>query len=138
MDLAYHEQMPHVHRKDIADRQGVPFEYLDQILGKLRKSGLVESVRGRGGGYRLARSSSVISAWDILSAVEDSLRPVACIGEEHSCAFGVACVSKDAWQSVHSEIQKALQSMNLAVMVGTWAQKHHMCPAGGVRECKSG
>ena len=87
MDLAFHAQFPHVHRRDIAKRQGIPQEYMDQILMRLRAGGMVESVRGRGGGYRLAKPATAVSLWELFMAAEGSLGPVQCLDGKCKCEF---------------------------------------------------
>lgn len=138
MDLIYHRDLPHVNRKDIAQRQGVPREYLDHILVRLRRGGLIESVRGRGGGYRLAKPPEQITVWDLLNASEDNLYAVTCLDEQvGSCEYEVSCISRDAWQTIFGSVRQTLSQMNLQQMVNGWAARHHMCPVGGVKECRS-
>ncbi len=138
MDLIYHRDLPHVNRKDIAQRQGVPPEYLDHILVRLRRGGLIESVRGRGGGYRLAKAPEDISVWDLLMASEDNLHAVTCLDETHgNCEFEVSCISRSAWQMIFGNVRSTLESMNLSQMVHSWAAQHHLCPVGGIKECRS-
>lgn len=138
MDLIYHRDLPHVNRKDIAHRQGVPPEYLDHILVRLRRGGLIESVRGRGGGYRLAKSPDAITVWDLLMASEDNLYAVSCLDETHaSCNFEVSCISRSAWQTIFGNVRHTLEAMTLSQMVHNWTAQHHLCPVGGIKECRS-
>lgn len=73
MDLAHYSHLPLVRRGEIAGRQGIPTDYLDQIMIRLRAGKLVESTRGRSGGYRLARPAKDITMWDLFSSVEESM-----------------------------------------------------------------
>lgn len=138
MDLAFHKDLPHVARKDIVQRQGVSTDYLDQIMIRLRRGGLVESVRGRGGGYRLARSADVISAWNIFHSVEDSLFPVECVDDTHSCAFESACISHSAWEQIFGGVRRHLEGTTLASLVAGRTAVHHMDLAAGPRNCNGG
>lgn len=137
MDLAYHTDLPHVHRRDIAKRHGIPTNYLDQIMLRLRLRELVLSIRGRGGGYRLAKDPETITMWDIFSAVEDSIYPVECVDEQHTCDYSLACVSRSAWEEILRTVRKGLESLNLKQLVQNGSKMEHVCPAGIV-ECRTG
>ena len=76
-----------IRRNDIARRQGIPTEYLDQIMMRLRGANLVDSVRGRAGGYRLGRNAESITLWDVFASVEDSIFPVECVAHGDRCGF---------------------------------------------------
>lgn len=138
MDLAHFSHQPLVRRSDIASRQGIPTDYLDQIMIRLRAGKLVESTRGRSGGYRLARPADQITMWDLFSSVEESIVPVECISKGHSCDFESSCVSKNAWVEIFNAIRGSLSKITLASLAGRWATEHTQCPAGGIRECRSG
>ena len=98
--------------EDIARSQGIPPDYLDQILAKLRKAGLISSTRGRRGVYRLARSSEKISVWDMVKAVESQTHSVKCQNESiGTCYFAAACISGDAWAVIDESIREALSDL---------------------------
>lgn len=134
VDLCHHHGI--VRRKEIARRNGIPGEYLDQILILLRKAGLVKSIRGRMGGYELAKDPAEISVWHLLSSVENSIEPVRCLSEASSCGFDTSCSSHDAWKMIFESIRSPLVAMTLADVVRNSVQKHQFCPAAGIRECK--
>ncbi len=113
MDLAHFADLPQVSRQDIAARQEVPLDYLDQIMMRLRKGNLVESVRGRSGGYRLARPASEISVWDIFCCVDGSLYPVRCLDKGESCNLQDSCVTKDVWFDIFEAIRNPLSELTL-------------------------
>ena len=138
MDLTHHRNLPHVKRNDISKRQGIPPDYLDQIMVRLRSGKLVESIRGRGGGYRLARSAESISLWDIFGTVEESIYPVGCVGDNHSCGFETGCFAKSAWEEIFGALKKPLSEMSLIYITEKWANENLMCPVGGIRECRAG
>src|SRR5262245_45132728 len=104
MDLAHFKNEPLIRRQDIARRQGVPSDYLDQIMIRLRAGGLVESIRGRNGGYKLARDPAQISLWNIFYCVEDAIYPAECLSEDHHCGFESGCISKSVWGEVFAAI----------------------------------
>lgn len=125
MDLAHHSDLPHVHRLDIAERHGIPSNYLDQIMLRLKKGGLVESVRGRGGGYHLGRGLAAISVWDIFSAVEDSVYPVKCLGKpeipgNQACGLESTCVSHGVWTDIFEAFKEPLMRLTLDTLVQRW------------------
>ena len=138
MDLAHHSHQPLVRRAEIAGRQGIPTDYLDQIMIRLRAGKLVESIRGRSGGYRLARPADQITMWDLFSTVEESMIPVECISSGHACDFEKSCVSKDAWTEIFGAIKSSMSTIKLSGLTDRWAQEHVVCPEGTARECRSG
>lgn len=148
MDLAlYGANQPLVRRGDIASRQGIPTDYLDQIMVKLRAGNLVESIRGRSGGYRLARPANAITMWDLFSSVEDSMIPVECISSGQVCDFEASCSSKEAWGTIFAAIRSSLSGITLGSLASTWAGEYNgilgqasiaMAAYPTVRECRGG
>jgi Rrf2 family protein len=138
LDLAHRQDEPLVRRQDIVKRQGIPSKYLDQILVRLRREGLVASVRGRTGGYRIGRDMQSISVWEIFRAVEDGIYPVACVDEHHACEFKEACVAAEPWQVIFETMRTTLSQMSLATFEQQFAREDKMCPMGGLRECRPG
>lgn len=138
MDLAHFSHQPLVRRGDIASRQGIPTDYLDQIMIRLRAGKLVQSTRGRSGGYRLARPAEDITMWDLFSSVEESMIPVECIGKGHACDFETSCVSKSAWVDIFGALKQSMGSITLSSLANSWAAEHGAVSQGVVRECRSG
>lgn len=136
IDLATSTSAEPVRRQDMARRQGVPAKYLDQILVFLRKAQLVESIRGREGGYRLMRPPEEISVWDIFHAAEDGLYPVLCLDQDLHCLYESSCVTHDPWRQIFDAMKAPLANMSLKSMVETFGDDRKMCPIGGVRECQ--
>jgi Rrf2 family protein len=116
MDLAMHPDEI-VHRSDIAQRQGIPLDYMDQILIRMRESGMIESTRGRGGGYKLMKSSDKISIYEIFTSVEDAFHPVQCMEGGIACSAEHYCSSKDAWSEITSAVSATLSGIILAEIV---------------------
>lgn len=138
MDLTHFHHEPLVRRADIANRQGVPSDYLDQIMIRLRGGGLVESIRGRNGGYKLARNPADISLWDIFFSVEDAIYPTECLGEGHNCDYESGCAAQPVWGDIFSAVRAPLERMKLSEIAEKWSNEKLMCPVGGVRECRPG
>lgn len=138
MDLAHFSYQPLVRRNDIANRQGIPTDYLDQIMIRLRAGNLVQSTRGRSGGYKLARPAKEITMWDLFSSVEESMIPVECISKGHACDFGGSCVSKNAWVDIFGAIKQSLSQISLDTLAKQWANELENAHASGVTECKGG
>lgn len=127
------------HRAVIAVRQGIPLDYMDHVLSRLRDAGLIASVRGRGGGYRLARKASEVSIWEVFMAVEDSFQPVQCLDGEHACVVEDVCSSRDAWADISSAIRHSLSGIILADLVAKRARDPVTKPvmAALVQECRA-
>ena len=102
-----------IHRSDIAQRQGIPLDYMDQILARLREKGLIVSIRGRAGGYKLARDPADISVFDIFVAVEEAFQPVQCLDGTQGCLAEHVCRSKDAWTVISDAIHDTLSGIIL-------------------------
>lgn len=138
LDLARHQSDNLVRRHDIARREGIPAKYLDQILVRLRKSGLIDSIRGRAGGFRIAKSPASITMWDIFRGVEDGIYPVECVDEHADCQFAVSCVANEPWRVIFDAMRSELMRMTLASFAAGENDHHLMCPMAGVRECRPG
>ena len=95
-DLALYAEGGPQSIKAIAEREGVPEAYLEQLICSLKKAGLVVSVRGAQGGYRIARSAEEISIGDILRALEGEVLQIECLADEEFCANACSCPSRRA------------------------------------------
>ncbi len=123
-DLAGHmaestgQQRP-VALADIAGRQDISLSYLEQLFAKLRRGGLVTSVRGPGGGYRLSRSSADLRIADIILAVDEPITTTRCkTGSSKGCTkTGARCVTHDLWEELGQQIHVFLSSVSLADVV---------------------
>lgn len=135
MDFGTVPQGQLVRRQDIVRRQGIPSKYLDQLMTLLRRNGLIESIRGREGGYYLTRPAAEVSVWDIFLAVEVGLYPVICLDHEQSCAYEASCVTSDPWKVIFDTVQKPLSQLSLFDLCYRFADEKKMCPIGGIREC---
>jgi len=104
---------------DIAQRQDISLSYLEQLFAKLRRGGLVRSVRGPGGGYRLSREATELRIADIILAVDEPITATRCqSGSTKGCtATGARCVTHDLWEELGRQIHVFLSSVSLADVV---------------------
>lgn len=117
IDLALYSENETVSIQSIARRQNISDSYLEQLMRKLRSSGLIVSVRGAQGGYKLARPANEISVGDVLRALEGSLEAVTCGGEDNSCQGADLCVTKFVWERINSSIRDTVDSIKLSQLV---------------------
>jgi len=140
IDIGEHSAGQPVSLAAIAERQDISQEYLEQLFGKLRRAGLVESARGPGGGYRLAREASDIPVADIIVAADEPLRVTRCEGDAvEGCVRGQKCSAHDLWSSLGRQMMYFLGSItlddvvsrrNLALAAAVkQAKDHHVRPA---------
>jgi Rrf2 family iron-sulfur cluster assembly transcriptional regulator len=117
-DLSLADTKP-VALADIAERQDISLSYLEQLFAKLRRGGLVTSVRGPGGGYRLSRPSNELRIADIIVAVDEPLTATRCkTGSAKGCTkTGARCVTHDLWEELGQQIHVFLSSVSLADVV---------------------
>lgn len=113
IDLALHDQDGPVTLAEISKCQDISLSYLEQLFAKLRRSGLVEGVRGPGGGYRLARASNSITVADIVCAVDENVDATRCGGRE-DCQRGKRCLTHELWSDLSRQIHAFLQGITLA------------------------
>ena len=118
IDLAQHPDDGYISLKTIADRQGISMKYLEMIVGNLKKADIVESTRGKEGGYRLSRKADKYSVGEILRAMEDSLAPVACIKEGSvDCENAGACLTLPMWQELDDLVNDYLDRVSLEDLI---------------------
>lgn len=117
LDLAQQPPTEYVSIKSVATRQGISEKYLEQIIKMLSKGGLVESTRGKSGGYRLTRTPESYTVGEILRVTEGSLAPVSCLEEEHHCENCDDCVTYEIWQNVLDAINEVVDSITLSYLV---------------------
>lgn len=117
VSLHLHDTGEPVSLKDISAREGISLTYLEQLFVKLRRGSIVESVRGPGGGYLLARPAGQIRVDEIIDSVEETLVPVSCMEEDGSCACTDQCVTHNVWQGLGDRIRQFLSSITLDDLV---------------------
>ena len=116
LDLAMRDVNGPVTLAGISERQGISLSYLEQLFGKLRRAELVESVRGPGGGYCLARLVEDITVADIIIAVDEPLDATQCGGHEN-CHDNHRCMTHDLWTDLNKTIFAYLANVTLASLV---------------------
>lgn len=120
VDLALHSEEEVVALSSIAERENISISYLEQLIPKLKKAGIVLSIRGAQGGYKLAKSATEISVGDILRALEGSLNPVECaevMGGDSNCSGADLCVTKYVWKRISDSINDAVDHIYLSELV---------------------
>ena len=122
LDLALHSHDGPVTLAGISARQKISLSYLEQLFGKLRRSKLVSSVRGPGGGYNLAQPAQGITVADIVTAVDETLDATQCGGREN-CHEEKRCMTHDLWATLNEKMYDYLSSVTLADLVAYQAGK---------------
>ena len=115
-DLARHGETRAVSLAEIAARQEISLSYLEQLFARLRKGGLVESVRGPGGGYRLAAPAGATPISAIVKAVDEPMRATRCAqhtGGKGCMAKGERCLTHDLWEALSHQIDSYLTHISL-------------------------
>lgn len=122
IDLALRGEEGPVSLASVSERQKISLSYLEQLFGKLRRHHLVDSVRGPGGGYSVARPLDRISVADIIRAVDEQLDATQCGGREN-CHDDHQCMTHDLWTTLNAKMYEYLSSVSLGELVGKERQK---------------
>jgi len=121
IDLAVCGETQPVSLNSIAERQEISISYLEQLMAKLKKAGLVKSVRGVHGGYIIAKPADEISVGEVLRALEGDLIPVECAGiddkQKTHCTSSSQCVSKIVWKRINDSINDTVDSIFIGELV---------------------
>ena len=114
LDLAKNKDNGFISLKEIAERQGISKQYLEQIVTLLNTSNILRANRGKQGGYMLARDPSQVSVGQILRITEGSLAPVACLDDDvNQCGRADFCITLPIWKELDRVISEYLDSVNL-------------------------
>jgi Rrf2 family iron-sulfur cluster assembly transcriptional regulator len=133
IDIGQHSAGEPISLAEIASRQDISQEYLEQLFAKLRKAGLVESARGPGGGYRLARPAHEIPVAEIITAVDEPLRVTRCEGDAvEGCVRGERCCAHDLWSSLGRQMMYFLASVTLDDVV----ERRNLALAASIKQAK--
>jgi Rrf2 family iron-sulfur cluster assembly transcriptional regulator len=121
IDLAMRQGNGPVTLAGISERQAISLSYLEQLFGKLRRHEIVESIRGPGGGYSLARKADKVTVADIIIAVDEPLDATQCGGKDHchgaDSATGARCMTHDLWSTLNAKMVDYLDSVSLQDLV---------------------
>ena len=131
VDIAAHSEGKPIALADVAERQEISLSYLEQLFGKLRRGGLVKSVRGPGGGYLLAFAAADTRISDIILAVDEPIKTTRCTpGSPAGCTSNKSrCLTHDLWEELGNKIYLYLNSVSLADVtekriLGTSGEQH--------------
>jgi Rrf2 family transcriptional regulator, iron-sulfur cluster assembly transcription factor len=133
IDIGQHGGERPVSLNEIAERQDISQEYLEQLFGRLRKAGLVVSTRGPGGGYQLSRAANEIALSDVILAADEPLRVTRCSGDGvDGCVKGEQCCAHDLWSSLGRQMMYFLESISLEDVV----EKRNLALAASIKQTK--
>jgi Rrf2 family iron-sulfur cluster assembly transcriptional regulator len=119
---------------EISGRQEISQEYLEQLFAKLRKAGLVQSARGPGGGYRLARDAGDIAIYDVIAAVDEPMKMTRCEGDAvDGCVRGERCCTHDLWSSIGRQVNTFLANITLDDVVN----RRNLALEASIRQAKA-
>jgi Rrf2 family iron-sulfur cluster assembly transcriptional regulator len=119
---------------EISERQEISQEYLEQLFVKLRRAGLVQSARGPGGGYRLARDADDIVIYDVIAAVDEPMKMTRCEGDAvDGCVKSERCCTHDLWSSIGRQVNTFLANVTLDDVVN----KRNLALAATIRQAKA-
>ncbi len=116
LDLAVHNTDGPIALADISERQGISLSYLEQLFAKLRKTGLVASTRGPGGGYCLGKPAAEIAIADVIAAVDESVDATRCGGQKN-CQHDLPCLTHDLWEDLNRQIRSFLSGVSLGDLI---------------------
>jgi Rrf2 family iron-sulfur cluster assembly transcriptional regulator len=117
IDLALRQSNGPVTLAAISQRQQISLSYLEQLFGKLRRHELVESTRGPGGGYTLARKASTITVADIILSVDEPIDATHCGGKENCLGEAGRCMTHELWAALNVRMVEFLESVSLQKLV---------------------
>ena len=123
LDLAHHYGEGPIQTAEIAARQAVPEPYLDQLLGILRKSGLIRSRRGPQGGHYLAKEPNQINLGAVVDTLEGVAPPIDCIDGSRECPGASSCTQQDIWRDVDKITHDFLRSTTIGELMARQAQR---------------
>jgi len=130
LDMAIFGRGKPVSLAEISGRESISVAYLEQLFGKLRRAGLVASVRGPGGGYLLARPPEEISAGDIVDVVEENLDATQCGGTSDCHKSGIECLTHDLWVSLNQTLDTVLHGATLSRLAAQCEQRQKNAAEG--------
>jgi len=133
LDVALHQVQGPISLASVSGRQDISLSYLEQLFCKLRKRGLVESVRGPGGGYRLGRGADAISVAEVIEAVDETSDATRCGGNEN-CQKGETCLTHHLWMDLSDQIHGFLDGISLSDLM----QRREIMAISHTQDCRQG
>lgn len=120
LDLAEHNNGGYIPMKEVSARQEISLKYIEKIMPSLKSAGLIDSVHGIGGGYRLTRAPEQYSLWEILKIAEGDLAPVACLQENApACHRAAECRTLSVWEGYYEMTHSYFSGISLADLMHT-------------------
>lgn len=120
LDLAEHNNGGYIPMKEVSARQEISLKYIEKIMPSLKSAGLIDSVHGIGGGYRLSRAPEQYSLWEILKIAEGDLAPVACLQENApACHRAAECRTLSVWEGYYELTRSYFSGISLADLMHT-------------------
>ena len=116
LDIASHNSGSPISLPEISHRQNISLSYLEQLFSRLKKSGLVDSIKGPGGGYILSKDANEIVISEVIQAVDEDLETTACNGKSN-CHNNHQCISHNLWQDLGTEINNFLSDITLKQVI---------------------
>lgn len=118
LDLAQHAEQGPVALREISERQNITPKYMESIMALLLHDKLVQSLRGKAGGYILTRKPEEYSVYEILSSAEGGLAPVHCLSlDENTCPIRQTCLTIPVWEGLHKVIKDYLEAISLQTLI---------------------
>ena len=116
LDRGYYDRGNPISLPEIAERQSISLSYLEQLFSRLKRNGLVESIKGPGGGYKLSKNANDIVISDVIKAVDESVETTACNGKSN-CHNNQQCLSHNLWEDLGAEINNFLSDVTLQQVI---------------------
>ena len=125
LELALSEDQEGLYQKDIAIKQDISVNYLDQIIAALKTAGLIRNAGGKKSGYVLNKPKEDISIYDVYLAFEEDLAIIGCLIEGDTCPRGKHCVLREFWCGLNNNIKDYMESMSLSQLVHNFRNKQN-------------
>ena len=120
LDLAEHHNGGYIPMKEVAARQEISLKYIERLMPALKAAGLIDSVHGAGGGYRLTREPEDYTLWEILTLAEGDLAPVSCLQQNAPpCQRAAECRTLPVWQGYYDATRSYFSGITLADLMNT-------------------
>ena len=122
LDLALHDSETPRLIRDIAESQQISEKYISRLIIDLRRAGMVRSIRGAKGGFRIARQPEQITLLDVVEVMEGALSIVDCVRSPEKCTRNTNCATREIWNKLNSEIRAAMSRITLADILENYKQ----------------